>query len=136
MTRNRTEEEGPLDEFLYEPPDRRSADPPRARNVAIYLSPGKQTTPLALRADVEHHGVFHEKVLIVSIERPASRMSIPADQFELEQLGAGLFKVVHLTIRAGYQDRRTCPRRSRWLANGASWSATSTSSTLPTSSHG
>ena len=59
--------EGSLQDFLYEV---RMADPPvhRVGNVAVYLSPDKQTTPLALKAEVEHHGVFHDKVLIVSIE--------------------------------------------------------------------
>jgi len=67
VTRNRIQEEGPLQDFLFQ---LRMADPPiqRVNNVAIYLSPGKETTPLAMRADVEHHRVFHDKVLIVSIE--------------------------------------------------------------------
>ena len=38
------------------------SDPPiyRARSVAVYLSPSKSTTPLALKADLERHSVFHE----------------------------------------------------------------------------
>lgn len=108
VTRNRTTEEGPLDDFLYEI---RMADPPihRARNVAIYLSPSKDTTPLALKADVEHHGIFHEKVVIVSIES----VSVPhVDRDETliaETLGSGLFKVKHITLRAGYHDATDVP---------------------------
>ena len=108
VTHNRTEEEGPLDEFLYKV---RMSDPPihRARSVAVYLSPSKNTTPLALKADVEHHGIFHEKVLIVSVE-PASIPHVdPDDRVMTETLGSGLFKIRHVTLRAGYRDPTDVP---------------------------
>ncbi len=80
VTRNRTEEEGPLQDFLYK---LRMADPPiqRVLNVAVYLSPGKLTTPLAMRADVEHHRVFHDKVLIVSVDSVSVPHVEVADRF-------------------------------------------------------
>jgi KUP system potassium uptake protein len=108
VTRNRIEEEGPLDEFLYR---LRMADPPlhRVPRVGVYLSPGKSTTPLALRADVEHYGVLHDKVLIVSVEQVSVPHVDPADQFVVETLGSGLFKVLHLTIHAGYHDTTNVP---------------------------
>jgi KUP system potassium uptake protein len=108
LTRNRTEEEGSLDSFLY---DVRMADPPlhRVRNVAVYLSPGKETTPLALKADVEHHGVFHDKVLIVSIESVSVPNVDEDKRFVVETLGSGLFKILHVTIRTGYRDRTNVP---------------------------
>ena len=108
VTRNRIAEEGPLSDFLYE---LRMADPPiqRVMNVAIYLSPGKQTTPLAMRADVEHHRVFHDKVLIVSVE-PVSIPHVESpDRFAVEMLGSGLFKIVRLTVRCGYHDTPNIP---------------------------
>jgi KUP system potassium uptake protein len=108
VTRNRTEEEGDLEEFLF---GLRMADPPlhRVPSVAIYLSPGKSTTPLALRADVEHYHVLHDKVLIVSIETLSVPHVEPADRFAVEVLGSGLFKVIHVTIHAGYQDQTNIP---------------------------
>jgi KUP system potassium uptake protein len=108
VTRNRDEEEGPLNEFLYR---LRMADPPvhRVQNVAIYLSPSKRTTPLAMKADVEHHRVFHEKVLIVSVV-PVSVPHVDADdRFEVELLGSGLFKIIHVTLKIGYQDGTDIP---------------------------
>jgi KUP system potassium uptake protein len=109
VTRNRTEEEGPLEDFLYE---LRMADPPlhRVPNVAVYLSPGKMTTPLALRADVEHYHVLHDKVLIVSIEPVSVPHVDPVDEFTVEILGKGLFKIIHVTIRTGYQDAPDIPK--------------------------
>jgi KUP system potassium uptake protein len=108
VTRNRIEEEGPLEPFLYR---LRMADPPlhRVPRVGIYLSPGKSTTPLALRADVEHYGVLHDKVLIVSVEQVSVPNIDPANEFEVETLGSGLFKVIHVTIRSGYRDTPNIP---------------------------
>jgi KUP system potassium uptake protein len=108
VTRNRTEEEGPLQDFLYE---LRMADPPiqRVMNVAVYLSPGKLTTPLAMRADVEHHRVFHDKVLIVSLESVSVPHVEVSERFAVETLGSGLFKIAHVTIRIGYHDTQNVP---------------------------
>jgi KUP system potassium uptake protein len=108
LTRNRANEEGALDEFLY---DLRMADPPlhRVPAVAIYLSPGKLTTPLALRADVAHHRALHDKVLIVSVEPVSVPHLEPDDRFAVELLGSGLFKVIHVTVRTGYHDRPNIP---------------------------
>ncbi|MDQ6818812.1 MAG: KUP/HAK/KT family potassium transporter [Actinomycetota bacterium] len=108
VTANRTREEGPLQDFLYSV---RMADPPiqRARNVAVYLNPGKLTTPLALKADVEHHGVFHEKVLIVSVETVSIPHVDPEDRFAVETLGSGLFKIIHVAMRTGYREKTDVP---------------------------
>jgi KUP system potassium uptake protein len=108
VTRNRTAEEGPLDEFLYEV---RMKDPPihRCQTVAVYLNPSKDTTPLALKADVEHHGIFHDKVLIVSVE-PVSVPHVDLDErLVAETLGSGLFKIRHITLRSGYHDKTDVP---------------------------
>ncbi|HLY51047.1 MAG TPA: KUP/HAK/KT family potassium transporter [Solirubrobacteraceae bacterium] len=109
VTRNRIEEEGRLEEFLYR---LRMADPPvhRIPRVGVYLSPGKETTPLALRADVEHYGVLHDKVLIVSIDAVSVPYVDPDDRFAVEILGSGLFKVTHVSIRAGYRDQTHVPK--------------------------
>jgi KUP system potassium uptake protein len=108
VTANRLAEEGPLSDFLYR---LRMADPPiqRVGNVAIYLSPGKETTPLAMRADVEHHRVFHDKVVIVSIESVSVPRVDPENRFAMEILGQGLFKIFHLTVRIGYRERTNVP---------------------------
>jgi KUP system potassium uptake protein len=108
VTENRTLVEGPLDEFLAE---LCTAQPPiiRLPGTAIYLNPGKDTTPLALRTLVEHNHAVHEKIVIVSV----TPVSIPrvdrADRFTSERLGKGLFKVVHINIRVGYRDGWNVP---------------------------
>jgi KUP system potassium uptake protein len=108
VTRHRAAKEGPLDAFLE---GLGNADPPihRVPGTAIFLNPGKQTTPLALRAEVERIHALHEKVVIVSLD-PVSIPNVdPADRFKVEQLGRGLFKVVYVTIRVGYRDRSNVP---------------------------
>ncbi len=108
VTRNRLAKEGPLDDFLE---GLCNADPPirRVPGTAIFLNPGKQTTPLALRAEVERIHALHEKVVIVSLDGVSIPHVDPADRFSVEQLGRGLFKVVYLTIRVGYRDRSDVP---------------------------
>lgn len=108
VTRNRTAEEGDFEAFLAEV--RASGDAcHRARGVAIYMSPSKNTTPLALKADLERHGIFHERVLIVTVSQMSVPHVDPAEQFLVEVLGSGTFKVRHITIRAGYHDVTDVP---------------------------
>ena len=108
VTHNRTEEEGRLQEFLA---SARTDDPPLVRLpvTAIYLNPGKTTTPLALRAEVEHSHAFPQKVLIVSLDPVSIPRVDKKDRFVSEVLGKGLFKVVHLTIHVGYRDSWNVP---------------------------
>jgi KUP system potassium uptake protein len=108
VTHNRTEEEGPLNDFLAALCD---AAPPIVRlpGTAIFLNPGKVTTPLALRAQVEHNHAFHEKVVIVSMDPVGIPHVEESDRFSSERLGKGLFKIVHVSIRVGYRDRQRIP---------------------------
>ncbi|MGA9859232.1 MAG: KUP/HAK/KT family potassium transporter, partial [Solirubrobacteraceae bacterium] len=108
VTRNRNEVEGSLEDFLD---DLRAARPPiiRLPGTAVYLAPGKMTTPLALRTLVGHNHAFHEKVLLVSLEPVSIPRVDKGDRFVSERLGSGLFKIVHLTVRVGYQDSWDVP---------------------------
>jgi KUP system potassium uptake protein len=108
VSRNRVTQEGPLAEFL----DCLAARTPpvvRVPGVAVFLCRDINTTPLALRAEVEHTHSLHEKVVIVSVET----VSIPhvgeEDRLVGEMRGQGLFKVFHVTMRVGYHDRLDVP---------------------------
>ncbi|HWE32542.1 MAG TPA: KUP/HAK/KT family potassium transporter [Solirubrobacteraceae bacterium] len=108
ITRNRVAQEGPLREFLDTLPE---IEPPLVRvpGVAVFLNPSKNTTPLALRAEVEHTHTLHQKVVIVSLDN----VSIPQVEreqcFRVEQLGHGLYKLFHVNARVGYQDKVDVP---------------------------
>ena len=108
LTRNRTAQEGSLPEFL----NGLCARPEPLRRVpgtAIFLNPGKETTPLALRAEVAHNHALHEKVLIVSVDPVGMSHVDDEDRLCVEWLGRGLFKIAHITIRVGYQDACDVP---------------------------
>jgi KUP system potassium uptake protein len=108
ITHNRTAQEGSLDEFLD---GLCNAKPPIVRlpGTAIFLNPGKETTPLALRAQVEHNHAFHEKVVICSMVSVSIPRVDKPDRFVSERLGKGLFKIHHVTVRVGYHDSWNVP---------------------------
>jgi KUP system potassium uptake protein len=67
VTANRTRAEGPLRDFIeqlgtYDFPLR------QVPGIGVFLNPNLQTTPLALRANLEHNHVIHDHVLIVAVE--------------------------------------------------------------------
>jgi KUP system potassium uptake protein len=108
VTRNRTEMEGSLSQFLdclatAKPP------PERVRGTAVYLNPSKDTTPLALRAGVEHSHALHEKVLIVSVEPVSVPHVEPEDRFVVTRMGHGLFRIFQVVDRVGYRDKLDVP---------------------------
>jgi KUP system potassium uptake protein len=108
ITHSRSAREGPLDEFLE---GLCEAEPPimRLPGTAIYLNPGKDTTPLALRTLVEHNHAIHERVLIVSVTPVRIPRVDREDRFTSEKLGKGRFRVTHITIRVGYRDDWNVP---------------------------
>jgi KUP system potassium uptake protein len=108
VTRNRVAQEGPLTDFL----DAVAAKQPplvRVPGVAVFLCRDKDTTPLALRAYVEHGHTLHEKVVIVSVDTVSIPHVDSADRFEVELLGHGVCKVFHVSIRLGYHDKLNVP---------------------------
>jgi KUP system potassium uptake protein len=108
VTRNRTEKEGSLREFLDELP---TTKPPimRVPGTAVFLNPGDKTTPLALRAVVRHNHALHEKVVIVSVDTVSIPRIDGSDQFTIKMMGPGLYKVAHVTMRCGYRNRQNVP---------------------------
>jgi KUP system potassium uptake protein len=108
VTRNRTRQEGSLQEFLVSLSDGQEGIS-RVPGTAIFLNPGKDTTPLALRAEVEHNRVLQEKILIVSLDAVSVPHVDPAHRFVVAFLGQGRFKVIHVTVRVGYRDSFDVP---------------------------
>jgi KUP system potassium uptake protein len=108
VTRNRIAQEGPLDDFLA---GLAARQPPlvRVSGVAVYLTRGKDTTPLALRAEVEHTHAIHDQLLTVTAETVSIPHVDSSEHFTVEMLGQGTFKVHHITIRSGYHDEVRVP---------------------------
>jgi KUP system potassium uptake protein len=114
VTRAREQAEGPLPEFIsglsnYEPPLT------RVPGTAVFLNRGKETAPLAMRANVEHSHVRHEHVVIMTIEtEPVPR--VPADErVEVDALGYAEDGIIHVTARFGYMEPSDVPAALRLL---------------------
>ncbi len=108
VTANRIQREGSLDDFLDELLKNRAAIK-RVPGIAVFLNSGRETTPLAMRAEVEHNHTLHEKLLVASVEMASVPHVMRSDRFVCNRLGHGLFQVIHLHIRTGYQDDQNVP---------------------------
>jgi KUP system potassium uptake protein len=107
VARNRREQEGSLREFID---DLYARGLPRVPGTAVFPHPGKETTPLALRANVRHNKILHENVIIVS----ASSANVPhvpvADRFEVDHLGYEGDRIQHLAVRFGFSEEPDLPQ--------------------------
>jgi KUP system potassium uptake protein len=109
VTRNRIEQEGPLRGFVEEL-HAMEPSPHRAPGTAVFLNARPDTTPLALRANVEHNHVIHSSVIIVTIETLNVPHIAPADRLEIDDLGYRNDGITHVTARYGFHDRQNVPR--------------------------
>jgi len=102
VTRNRTQLEGPLRTFVEEV--RRHEPLFRPPHAGVYLNANAETTPLALRANLEHNDTIHETVVIVSIET----LNVPhvreSKRVVVDELGYKDDGICHITGRFGFQD--------------------------------
>jgi len=107
VTAERERHEGPLRGFIDQ---LREGQPPvqQVPGTAVFLNRGKQTAPLALRANVEHNHVRHEHVLILAlVTEPVPR--VPAgERTTIDNLGHddGIF---HVTASYGYMETPDVP---------------------------
>ena len=109
LTRNRTEEEGPLRAFVDEI---RELDPPvyRSPGTAVFLNANKETTPLAMRATVEHSNALHRNVVILSVETLKVPNVPEREQVTIDDLGYRDDGISHVVARVGFQDEIDVPR--------------------------
>jgi KUP system potassium uptake protein len=104
--RNRTEAEGSLQEFIEKVREHRTS---RVRGTAVFPHPNKSTTPLALRANLEHNHVLHDQVLIVSVRPEGVPHVEPDQQLSADDLGYNDDGIMHLTVRYGFFDTPDLP---------------------------
>ncbi|WP_375424909.1 potassium transporter Kup [uncultured Friedmanniella sp.] len=109
VTQQREREEGSLPQFVDELHDRRPALL-RVPGTAVFLNRGKQTTPLAMRANVDHNHVLHEHVVILSVETRPVPYVAPAEQVVVDDLGYDDDGITHVQASVGYLDQPHVPR--------------------------
>jgi KUP system potassium uptake protein len=114
VTAEREREEGPLQAFV----DHLRSGKPFTRRVpgtAIFLNRGKETTPLALRANFQHNHVRHEHIVILAIEtEPVPRVA-PDQRITVDELGYPDDRIVHVTAKYGYMETTNVPALLRKL---------------------
>jgi KUP system potassium uptake protein len=116
VTKRRERDEGSLRAFIAELHDRQ---PPlqRVPGTAVFLNRGKNTTPLAMRANVEHNHILHEHVVILSIETQPVPHVADADRLVVDDLGYADDGISHVAARFGYKDAPNVPHVLRLAAS-------------------
>jgi KUP system potassium uptake protein len=110
VTANRRAKEGSLLEFVN---DLSAQGLTRVPGVAVFPHPGKDTTPLALRANVEHNQVVHENVIIVSASAANVPHVAPEERLRIDDLGYEYDGIQHLSVSFGFSDDADLPEALR-----------------------
>jgi KUP system potassium uptake protein len=104
--------EGPLADFIH---DVNAEGVVRVPGVAVFPHPTKDTTPLALRENVEHNHVLHERVLIISGQTEDVPHIPWEERLTIDDLGDPHDGITHVTVAFGFQDRADFPEVLRRL---------------------
>ncbi|MGN6664358.1 MAG: potassium transporter Kup [Solirubrobacterales bacterium] len=112
----RERKEGPLRPFVDQLHERQ---PPlqRSPGTAVFLNRNKETTPLAMRANVEHNQTLQEHAVILSIETVPVPHVQTAERIVVDDLGYSDDGIVHVTARFGYMERPDVPAAIRRAAD-------------------
>jgi len=116
VTRNRIEEEGPLRDFVAEV---HRMEPPvfRVPGTAVFLNANPETTPLAMRANVEHNHTLHEHAVILSLETEKVPHVPEEERLVVDDLGYADDGITHVVARFGFQDKPDVPATLRLAAD-------------------
>ena len=114
VTTTREQMEGPLQHYVDELSEH-TPPLPRVPGTAVFLNRGSPTTPLSLRANVDHNHVLHQHVYVVTVEtQPVPRIA-DADRVTVTDLryrGGGMFFV---SARFGYMEQPDVPAALRLI---------------------
>jgi KUP system potassium uptake protein len=107
VTRLRQQEEGTLPAFIDELHRQNLV---RVPGTAVFLNRGKETTPLAMRANALHNHVLHQHVIIMSIETVPVPHVAPDNRIaDIDDLGYADDGIVFVTAKFGYADTPDVP---------------------------
>ncbi|WP_433567934.1 potassium transporter Kup [Nocardia sp. CA-151230] len=108
VTADREQREGSLRVFIDQLQDGVPATV-TVPGTAVFLNRGKETAPLAMRANVEHNHVRHQQVVFLSIKtEPVPR--VPVDQrITIDHLDYREDGIIHVTARYGYMETPDVP---------------------------
>jgi KUP system potassium uptake protein len=117
VSERRERQEGRLRTFVEEL-HRRGQPLRRSPGTAVFLNRSKETTPLAMRAIVEHSQTLHERVVILSLETLPVPSVEASERYAVDDLGYRNDGISHLTARFGYMEQPDVPAALRDAAAG------------------
>jgi len=108
VARERSRVEGSLRQFVAEIALRR---PPLARvpGTGVFLNRAAESAPMALRANVEHNKVLHDRVIVLSIQSPQVPRVPLAERISVDDLGYADSRIQFVTTRFGYMEDPDVP---------------------------
>lgn len=108
VTAERAQREGSLREFV-DHLHRKETPVLQVPGTAVFLNRDRHTTPLAMRANVEHNHVRHDQVVILSIQtEPVPRVQ-SGERVIIDDLGYTDDGIIHVTARYGYMETPDVP---------------------------
>ncbi len=110
VTANRIAEEGPLRDFVAQLHEDREPPVVRVPGTAVFLNANRDTTPLAMRANVEHNHTLHEAVVILTIQTLRVPHAAADERITVDDLGFQDDGITHVTACFGFQDDPNVPR--------------------------
>jgi KUP system potassium uptake protein len=115
VTAERFRVEGPLRGFID---DLRRMEPPviRGPGTGVFMNRGKETTPLSMRACVEHLHSLQERVIILSLENLSIPRIRPEDRLEIDDLGYRDDGITFVRAKQGYAEHYDVPALVRQIA--------------------
>ena len=115
VTRNREREEGSLAGFIEL---LRICQPPvqRVPGTAVFLNRGTETTPLAMRENVDHNHTLHESAIIVSIETARVPYVSDDERLTISPLAYRDDGISLIAARYGFQEQPDVPALVRQAA--------------------
>jgi KUP system potassium uptake protein len=108
VTANRIREEGRLSTFVGHLHSGK-VSPTRVPGTAVFLNANPKTTPLALRANVEHNHVLHEHVVIVCLKVERVPHIPPSERLDSDEIGLHHDGITGLVAHFGFQDSPNIP---------------------------
>lgn len=109
VTARREELEGSLQNFVEEL-DNSKGSIHIVEGTAIFLNPGKKTTPLALRANVERNHIRHRHVVIASVDvLPIPRLVDLDKRAVVDRLSHSDDGIIHVSLNFGYDETPNVP---------------------------
>ncbi len=105
---SRAKAEGTLQEFVNDVHNH-AIPVRRVPGCAVFLSRGEGSTPLAMRANVEHNHTLHKHTVVLTLQTTTSPRVDPSERITIGDLGFSDDGITQVTARFGYMESTSLP---------------------------